>query len=71
MHGRVVCLEAVLVALFEPLGFEEVRDRVVPSNRFCKTMRIAFSSNDVTRAHAADALAAYRPVVAVPLLWDG
>jgi hypothetical protein len=45
LHGRVVVLEAILLALIDRLGPEEVRTRVAPLTDTDMTIRICFSSS--------------------------
>lgn len=40
--GRVVCLEQMILKLIQKLGFEAVRDRILPMVNFDKTLKICF-----------------------------
>lgn len=58
--GRVWCLEVVLQALIERLGFDEVRRRVLPEIRQDGTARALFGSGLAsTRQSVTDGLSSY------------
>ena len=44
LTGRIVVLEAILLALCEKFGADEIRRRIEPLNDFDKTIKICFSS---------------------------
>lgn len=60
LRGRVVCLEQIVSRLIEQLGFDHVRNKVVPAMSCDTALRAAFGSGtDATAAAVQGALEAY------------
>jgi hypothetical protein len=71
LSGRIVVLEAILLALCDRLGVEGVRERVQPLAAFDKTVKICFSAGN--RDPTAGLLSYYENLaneLSPLVLWD-
>ena len=58
--GRVICFEQVVLRLIERLGFDSVRDRVVPARNCDTALRLVFGSGlTADESGVRDGLASY------------
>lgn len=59
LEGKVWCLEQLILKNIEEIGFENVKNKIVPFNNCDQALKVAFSNKLVTEENSKDALQNY------------